>query len=532
MKNTTQSKNSVEMNTRDVLHLFPPNWHDLLTAEQPDFNSCGTEGAERWLQKMEGGSCHGEKTLFPSTSPCIQAAPDWFGLLGSLVAVDDTRQDGATSLEGTYRFFRLPVHLQRTLLAVISHHASEIPLPLLQKLTRCMQDGRLTDHWMQFHLHELQNHIATFLPKPHSQRSKVVPMTARFLSERSKGLFRKVCESVSEVENRRQGGAAVSNDSIEMSSDRTPGSSGFRCFKEHFRDSHLADGIGSKAEGNLTKLPKRTSKDEFQQNQANHPFDLPADKDQSGPDLYRPKRWKQDTGEGNAVEALVQPPPVLDDQVLDRIVEESELEEGGEGSRVKSRSGSGHVDDVIEMEKTVNPDDDVTKGNPVGSEEMKFIKELGPDVKMQLDALKSAWHSEGSTGHTELCKEALRFMATCTSAQLSEVCVYIDMSAIDLSTLPVVCQSITPKADLFSYTATGILAKELFLDKMTSLTQRAPRALNSAVVNFTQAFPKPAVEGALAPCIVHSEASSVQYDLVSKVAKEALVNDHRAYLLR
>eukprot|EP00057_Strongylocentrotus_purpuratus_P004695 XP_003729256.2 PREDICTED: Fanconi anemia group E protein-like [Strongylocentrotus purpuratus] len=68
--------------------------------------------------------------------------------------------------------------------------------------------------------------------------------------------------------------------------------------------------------------------------------------------------------------------------------------------------------------------------------------------------------------------------------------------------------------------------------QMTSLTQRAPRALNSAVVNFTQAFPKPAVEGALAPCIVHSEASSVQYDLVSKVAKEALVNDHRAYLLR
>eukprot|EP00057_Strongylocentrotus_purpuratus_P023905 XP_011678379.1 PREDICTED: uncharacterized protein LOC105445051 isoform X2 [Strongylocentrotus purpuratus] len=532
MKNVTQGKNFVEMNTRDVLHLFPPNWHDLLTAEQLDFNSCGIEGAERWLQKMGGGSCHGEKTLFPSASPHIQAAPDWFGLLSALVAVDDPRQDGATSSEGTYRFFRLPVHLQRTLLAVISHHASEIPLPLLQKLTRCMQDGRLTDHWMQFHLHELQNHIATFLPKPHSQRSKVVPMTARFLSERSKGLFRKVCESVSEVENRRQGGAAVSNDSIEMSSDRTPGSSGFRCFKEHFRDSHLADGIGSKAEGNLTKLPKRTSKDEFQQNQANHPFDLPADKDQSGPDLYRPKRWKQDTGEGNAVEALVQPPPVLDDQVLDRIVEESELEEGGEGSRVKSRSGSGHVDDVIEMEKTVNPDDDVTKGNPVGSEEMKFIKELGPDVKMQLDALKSAWHSEGSTGHTELCKEALRFMATCTSAQLSEVCVYIDMSAIDLSTLPVVCQSITPKADLFSYTATGILAKELFLDKMTSLTQRAPRALNSAVVNFTQAFPKPAVEGALAPCIVHSEASSVQYDLVSKVAKEALVNDHRAYLLR
>lgn len=208
-------------------------------------------------------------------------------------------------------------------------------------------------------------------------------MTAGFLSERSKGLFRKVCESVSEVENRQQEGAAVSNDSIGMSSDMAPGSSGFRCFKEHFRDSHLADGVQSKAEGNLTKLPKRNSKDEFQQNQANHPFDLPADQVQSGLDLHKPKRLKQDTGGGNAKEALVQPPPVLDEQVLDRIVEESELQEGGEGSRVKSRSGSGHVDDVMQMEEnTVNAGNAVSADAAKGSEEMTFINELNPDKKV------------------------------------------------------------------------------------------------------------------------------------------------------
>lgn len=51
---------------------------------------------------------------------------------------------------------------------------------------------------------------------------------------------------------------------------------------------------------------------------------------------------------------------------------------------------------------------------------------------MQLDALKSAWHSEGSTGHTELCKEALRFMATCTSAQVIK-CYLADLCLLCIS---------------------------------------------------------------------------------------------------
>ncbi|XP_041472005.1 Fanconi anemia group E protein-like [Lytechinus variegatus] len=508
------------MNSRDVLQFFPAIWQDLLTSEQPDFNSCSAEGMERLLQKM-GGSFHGDRTLFPSTgSSRIQKTPDWFGLLSTLVAKDDRMKDGLSSSEGSARFFQLSVHLQRTLLAVISHHAAEMPLPLLQKLMRCILDDQPKDHWMMFHLHELQNHIATCLPNSQSQRSKVTPVSTGFLTQQSKGLFRKVCESVAATEN-RQGKPTVSSENVGNPSCTVQASNGFQSFVEYFRESQRAIEIQTKVKDKLMDwdFPQGTSRpeDSFHQNPVKHAFD---NQDQSELILQKPKRMKQ----GSDDEGIVQPPPVLDDQALDRLVEESENEEGGKEHCMKSSNGSGHVDDVIKAEEETLVAGDVIERD-------HFIEELKSDIKMKIDALKSAWHSIGCTGNTEVCNEAIRFMSTCTSDQLSKLCFYLDVTTIDVSTLPAVCQSITPMADLFSYTATGILAKNLFLDKMTSLTQRPPRALNSALVCFTQAFPKPAIEGALAPCI-QSDASSIQFDLVSKVAKEALTNDHKVFLVR
>nr|XP_054762357.1 Fanconi anemia group E protein-like [Lytechinus pictus] len=517
-----------EMNSWDVLQFFPAIWQDLLTSEQPDFNSCSADRMERLLQKM-GGSFHGDRTLFPSTgSSRVQKTPDWFGLLSILVAKDDGMKDGSrfkvqdgSASEGSARFFQLSVHLQRTLLAVISHHAAEMPLPLLQKLTRFIQDDQPKDHWMLFHLHELQNHIATCLPNSQSQMSKVTPVSTGFLTQQSKGLFRKVCESVAATEN-RQGKPTVSSENVGNPSCTVQASNGFQSFVEYFRGSQQAIEIQTKVRDKLMDwdFPRGTSRseDSLHQYPVKHAFD---DQDQSELILQKPKRMKQ----GSDDEGIVQPPPVLDDQALERLVEESEHEEGGkEHCTMKSSNGSGHIDDVIKADETLVAGDVIERDH--------FIEELKSDIKMKMDALKSAWHSVGCTGNTEVCNEAISFMSTCTSDQLSHLCIYLDVTTIDVSTLPAVCQSITPLADLFSYTATGILAKSLFLDKMTSLTQRPHRALNSALVCFTQAFPKPAIEGALAPCIVQSDASSIQFDLVSKVAKEALSNDHRVFLVR
>ncbi|XP_071508013.1 uncharacterized protein [Diadema antillarum] len=510
------------MDGEEVLSKLPTTWHELFTKEQvPDLLLGSTEIVERSLLGMgSDNGFHGNRV----SSHDRQHHPDWIQLIDALLEEkvcaspnEETHSEGKSEKA---HIFCLPLHIRQVLLAVISHHAIEVPLPLLQKLTRCLQDAQLTDHWSLHHVHNLQNYVATHIPSRQGQSSELGSAPcAGFISSRSLPLFEDVCKAIQikkTVENQQKTPSA----NISF-----PQFGGFHSFVKLFQKaeehpSRTSPLISSERVPSCSKRGEKRILD--------GPIFSGAE-----PEAKRTKIGEDALSDDDVV--LVAPPPEIDGKALDVIALDVLLPEGVQSNG--GRADSSSSDDVFSVEEVHTDEDLVTKKDDTqeppskSASEKSFMCSLGSDIKTQLDLLKGSWH-DGASRQSESCIEALQYMASCTPAQLADICDYIGTAAVSVADLPAICQLLIPLSTQFSLTSATVLAEQLYLKKVKDLTQTAPRSLLTSLSDFTRAFPKPTIEGALTPCLVHPGSTHLQFDLVAKVIKDALTNDHIVYLVR
>ncbi|XP_029638582.1 uncharacterized protein LOC115213826 [Octopus sinensis] len=155
--------------------------------------------------------------------------------------------------------------------------------------------------------------------------------------------------------------------------------------------------------------------------------------------------------------------------------------------------------------------------------------ELPPDIEMKANQLKYVWQ-QGDKPQNVLPPELTLFVE-CSDQQVHQICHMLDVESLSESSFAMICKHFAEVGNQISYANSLVLAKDCILPRFVVQSKQNSRLLVSAVVTFSQQFPKPFVDGVLIPCAKNKKIDLPQAKLLTIVNKDAFTSNTRLYLL-
>ncbi|XP_075631903.1 Fanconi anemia group E protein [Balearica regulorum gibbericeps] len=153
----------------------------------------------------------------------------------------------------------------------------------------------------------------------------------------------------------------------------------------------------------------------------------------------------------------------------------------------------------------------------LAAEVQSFLQVHGLRLKMLLQ--KESNHSELST------PPELRILNNCCSSQLEGLCCFLQLSTCPEHLLVRFCSWLLDLTPNLSYTSATILAEQLFLQRVLSLTQPPSRHLMAALASFCSKYSQPFCRVLVAAVLREPGEGAEQTKLVCELVEECLEPD-------
>ncbi|KAM6399043.1 Fanconi anemia group E protein [Rhynochetos jubatus] len=150
----------------------------------------------------------------------------------------------------------------------------------------------------------------------------------------------------------------------------------------------------------------------------------------------------------------------------------------------------------------------------LAAEVQSFLQVQGPRLKMLLQ--KEPSHSELSI------PPELHILNKCSPSQLEGLCSFLQLSTCQEHLLGRFCSWLLALAPDLSYTSAAILAEQLFLRRVLSLTQPPSRHLMAALASFCSKYSQPFCRVLLATVLREPGEGAEQTKLVCELVEECL----------
>ncbi|XP_074167277.1 Fanconi anemia group E protein isoform X1 [Sminthopsis crassicaudata] len=231
---------------------------------------------------------------------------------------------------------------------------------------------------------------------------------------------------------------------------------------------------------------------------------------------HRPgKRKKEPEGEpeGSEKDVLFKRPRSLEgkekiEEEEQQLQERTTGEQGSAvcGSRESPQRTEGSSDQPILEAAVMRADDRQHEKLVEGKELPKAIKDRVPRM---LELLETEW--EGLEGTPPL---ELQFLHECSPSQLENLCSKLQLSQLPDTALLQFCNRLLALSPDLSCSSATILARNLFLEQVLSLTASASRLLRAAMTAFSARYPHPVCSGLLIPALQAAGSGPTQTELL------------------
>ncbi|XP_075299082.1 Fanconi anemia group E protein isoform X2 [Opisthocomus hoazin] len=151
------------------------------------------------------------------------------------------------------------------------------------------------------------------------------------------------------------------------------------------------------------------------------------------------------------------------------------------------------------------------------AEVQSFLQVHGPRLKMLL--LQESDHSEPSI------PPELRVLNNCSPSQLGGLCSFLQLSTCPEQLLVRFCCWLLALSPDLSYTGAAVLAEQLFLGRVLSLTQPPSRHLMAALASFCSKYSQPFCRVLVAAVLREPGEGAEQTKLVCELVEECLEPD-------
>ncbi|XP_040391753.1 Fanconi anemia group E protein [Cygnus olor] len=153
----------------------------------------------------------------------------------------------------------------------------------------------------------------------------------------------------------------------------------------------------------------------------------------------------------------------------------------------------------------------------VAAEVQSFIQMHGPRLKMLL--LQESNRSELSI------PPELRVLSNCSASQLEGLCSFLQLSTCPEQLLVRFCSWLLALTPDLSYASAAVLAEQLFLKRVLSLSQPPSRHLMAALTSFCSKYSQPLCQVLVAPVLQEPGEGVEQTKLVCELVEECLEPD-------
>ncbi|XP_045176553.2 uncharacterized protein LOC123537066 [Mercenaria mercenaria] len=128
--------------------------------------------------------------------------------------------------------------------------------------------------------------------------------------------------------------------------------------------------------------------------------------------------------------------------------------------------------------------------------------------------------------------EGLSEVSKLSVKEIEVFCKMVDFDNMSDDSIELVCQHLCQVSDSLSYSSAVCILTFVLGHRITQLSQNASRKLSGAVTLVAQKFPKQTVESVLVPCILQSEISPAQSEIVCKTLKDCTSASTKGYFIQ
>ena len=134
--------------------------------------------------------------------------------------------------------------------------------------------------------------------------------------------------------------------------------------------------------------------------------------------------------------------------------------------------------------------------------------------------LQEASHAEPSI------PPELHILNSCSPSQLEGLCSFLQLSTCPEQLLGRFCSWLLALTPDLSYTSAAVLAEQLFLTRVLSLSQPPSRHLMAALISFCSKYSEPFCQVLVAPVLREPGQGAEQTKLVCELVEECLEPDY------
>uniref|UniRef100_A0A4W3JGV6 Fanconi Anaemia group E protein C-terminal domain-containing protein n=1 Tax=Callorhinchus milii TaxID=7868 RepID=A0A4W3JGV6_CALMI len=147
-------------------------------------------------------------------------------------------------------------------------------------------------------------------------------------------------------------------------------------------------------------------------------------------------------------------------------------------------------------------------------------------VTEQAEKINLKGNKEKSDTAESEAPQELNILNECDPIQLEKMCSLLCLSDFPEQLLPQVCSRLLSMASDLSYSNAAVLARNLFLTRILSLTEPASRFLTTAITSFCRTYTRPCCTAVIGPVLQTPHAGNVQMELICRLAQDSLEPEH------
>ncbi|XP_048468219.1 Fanconi anemia group E protein [Rhincodon typus] len=144
-------------------------------------------------------------------------------------------------------------------------------------------------------------------------------------------------------------------------------------------------------------------------------------------------------------------------------------------------------------------------------------------VKASVSSLRDLFGAESDKLETS---EELSILNECDTSQLEKLCLLLQLSELPEHLLPLTCIKLISLSSDLSYSNAAVLARNLFLTRILSLTEPASRFLMAAITSFCKKYARPSCTALIGPILQNPDIGGIQVELICRLAEDCLKPEH------
>ncbi|XP_067913202.1 Fanconi anemia group E protein isoform X2 [Heterodontus francisci] len=113
-----------------------------------------------------------------------------------------------------------------------------------------------------------------------------------------------------------------------------------------------------------------------------------------------------------------------------------------------------------------------------------------------------------------------------TDSDLEKLCLLLRLSELPEHLLPLACNRLISLSSDLSYRNATVLARNLFLTRVLSLTEPASRFLTAAITSFCKKYARPSCSALIGPLLQTPDIGNIQVELICRLTEDCLEPEH------